>query len=96
MRFFLTPCNQFGGQEPNSNSAVKAFAAKYLDLSPQSSVVMLSKSNVNAPRCAARDGCTPDSKDCCEANNQVYEFLQSRVSGNCDWNFNKYPVERII
>lgn len=92
VRFFLVPCNQFGGQEPAANSAIKEFASKYLELGPQSNVVMLSKSTVNAPRCAASGSCTPGSKTCCSANNAVYEFLQGQVPGNCDWNFNKYPI----
>jgi hypothetical protein len=79
-------------QEPDANSAVKAFAAKYLELGPQSNVVMLSKSTVNEPRCAAAGGCTPDSTSCCRSNNGIYEYLQGQVPGKCDWNFNKYPV----
>lgn len=93
VRFFLTPCNQFAGQEPNSNAAIKMFAAKYLDLDPPSSVVMLSKSTVNAPRCVSHQAsCTLDSKSCCASNNAVYAYLEAVVKSDCNWNFNKYPI----
>ena len=92
--FFLFPCNQFLSQEPNANSVIKTFAEKYLTLG--TNVVMLSKTNVNknlfGHRCTKTDGCTPASKDCCEANNGIYDYLQSVVPGKCDWNFNKYPI----
>jgi glutathione peroxidase len=92
--FFLFPCNQFLSQEPNANSVIKSFAEKYLTLG--TNVLMFSKSNVNknvfGKRCTSTDGCTPQSKDCCEANNGIYNYLQGVVPGKCDWNFNKYPI----
>lgn len=94
VRFFLFPCNQFLSQEPNANSVIKTFAEKYLTLG--TNVIMMSKTNVNknlfGKRCTSTDGCTLSSKDCCEANNGVYNYLQTEVSGKCDWNFNKYPI----
>ena len=96
--FFLFPCNQFLSQEPNANSVIKTFAEKYLTLGEGSKVLMLSKTNVNkgfsGKRCTSTDGCLPSSKDCCEANNAVSDYLQTEVSGKCDWNFNKYPIAK--
>ena len=73
---------------------IKAFASKYLTLG--TNVIMLSKTDVNkgllGKRCTSKDGCTASSKECCPANNGVYDYLQSTVPGKCDWNFNKYPI----
>jgi len=95
VRFFLFPCNQFMSQEPNANSVIKTFAEKYLTLG--TNVIMLSKTDVNkaifsGKRCTKTDGCTAAAKDCCEANNGIYDYLQTVVPGKCDWNFNKYPI----
>lgn len=96
VRFLLVPCNQFGAQEPKSNADVKAFAETYLDLSPGSNVLMLAKSNLNSVPCTTTgsDSCMPSSKECCPANDPIYNYLLSVAPpGNIKWNFDKIVVD---
>lgn len=90
----LFPCNQFLDQEPHANDVIEKFAATYLNLTA-STVKMFAKSNVNGPcSSTAPDSCSADSEACCPANNNVYRYLQSKVSGKVSWNFNKYLIGR--
>eukprot|EP01051_Picozoa_sp_SAG22_P008685 SAG22_NODE_679_length_7944_cov_2.240408_4_plen_166_part_00 len=89
------PCNQFGGQEPNSNSVVEAFAAtkssygattQPANLANPAPFPMFAKSTVNAPMCPSRgrDHCVPGDASagdgCCGFNNPVYEYLRGHAS----------------
>uniref|UniRef100_A0A7S1Q117 Glutathione peroxidase n=1 Tax=Alexandrium catenella TaxID=2925 RepID=A0A7S1Q117_ALECA len=92
VRFLLVPCNQFGGQEPAANEAVKAFAEKSVHLGKGSNVVMLAKSNLNGVKCtyAGADACSPQSTECCPANDAVYDYLLANTPpGTIAWNFDK-------
>lgn len=96
VRFFVVPCNQFGGQEPKSNEEVKAFAQQFVKLGSNSNVVMLAKSNLNDVSCAARaaDACLPASTTCCPANDPIYDYLLAATSpGKIGWNFDKIVVD---
>eukprot|EP00746_Dinoflagellata_sp_MGD_P000201 gnl/MRDRNA2_/MRDRNA2_100366_c0_seq1.p1 gnl/MRDRNA2_/MRDRNA2_100366_c0~~gnl/MRDRNA2_/MRDRNA2_100366_c0_seq1.p1 ORF type:complete len:194 (-),score=32.22 gnl/MRDRNA2_/MRDRNA2_100366_c0_seq1:509-1090(-) len=91
VKFVLVPCNQFGAQEPGSNAAIKTFAEKSVDLS-KGNVVMLAKSSLNDVKCSCSGSecCTPDSTECCPANDGVYDYLLKHVSpANIGWNFDK-------
>ena len=97
------PCNQFSHQEPNSNSVIEAFAAtksSYATTSCDTGLgcpfPMFAKSTVNSPMCnkefdgTPAGGCTPDSEECCTANNPIYEHLRNAIPGhneNIPWNF---------
>lgn len=39
--------------------------------------------------CSSDSPCTPDSADCCEFNNQIYEYLRAELPGPIPWNFAK-------
>mmetsp|Transcript_70384 Transcript_70384/g.170358 ORF Transcript_70384/g.170358 Transcript_70384/m.170358 type:complete len:143 (-) Transcript_70384:194-622(-) len=93
VRFFLMPCNQFGGQEPKSNSDIAEFTSKSVDLS-QGNVILLAKGNANPPACNASgaDACSPSSTTCCPGNDALYDYLRSVIPGNLPWNFNKFIV----
>jgi len=96
VRFILVPCNQFAHQEPKSNADVKAFAEQYVTLGAGSNVIMLAKSNLNGVPCAATgEGvCTSASKECCPANDPVYQYLQSAPAlGTIGWNYDKIIVD---
>lgn len=55
---------------------------------------MFAKSTVNVPMCSSTSGCTPDSRDCCTFNNQVYEYLRAEQPGTIPWNFAKFLVDK--
>ena len=92
VNLLLFPCNQFLHQEPDENAKIKAFASQYLNLT-SGSVTLFSKTGCNS-RCttAGSDQCVPSSKNCCTANNPIYTYLKSIVSGDLSWNFNKFLV----
>jgi len=97
------PCNQFGGQEPNSNSVIEAFAAskssfaEACDTGLGCPFPMFAKSTVNEPMCAnvGKAQCTGASDQCCGFNNPVYDYLRGHASdhGNIPWNFAKFLVD---
>lgn len=96
------PCNQFGGQEPNSNTVIEAFAATKSSFASAPCATglgcpfpMLAKSTVNEPMCTNRgkDHCDGDSDQCCGFNNPVYEYLRGQLPGNIPWNFAKFLVD---
>lgn len=95
VRFLLVPCNQFGNQEPKENSVIKAYAEKFVDVAKKgagSNVIMLAKSNLNGVKCTSSgsSACSPDSAECCPANDGVYDYLLSATApGNIGWNWDK-------
>ena len=52
------PSNEFGGQEPQSNSEIAAFASGQQG----ADFPLLAKGTVNQPNCREKAGCTPDSR----------------------------------
>ena len=92
VKLFLFPCNQFLFQEPDTNAKIKAFAEKYLNLT-SGNIKLFSKSGCNKPcHTSGSDQCIPSSKNCCTANNGIYDYLKSIVKGSLSWNFNKFVV----
>lgn len=92
VKFVLVPCNQFGAQEPKSNSDIKAFAEQSVSLGAKSNVVMLAKSNLNGVKCTytGADACMPSSAECCPKNDAVYDYLLANTKpGTVGWNFDK-------
>lgn len=96
------PCNQFGGQEPNSNAVIEAFAATKSSFAAAPCETglgcpfpMLAKSTVNEPMCTnvGKDHCDGSSDQCCGFNNPVYEYLRGQLPGNIPWNFAKFLVD---
>mmetsp|Transcript_71047 Transcript_71047/g.151989 ORF Transcript_71047/g.151989 Transcript_71047/m.151989 type:complete len:107 (+) Transcript_71047:336-656(+) len=71
------PCNQFGGQEPGSESEIKAFAEKQgvPCADPAQGFLMMSKVDVNGPE-----------------THPVYQFLKGATEDASDvkWNFASY------
>lgn len=96
VRFILVPCNQFGHQEPAENEDIKKFAEQFVRLGPRSNVVMLAKSNLNGDKCTydGEAACKPWSKECCPANDPVYDYLLPRTApAHIKWNFDKVIVD---
>lgn len=106
VRFLLFPCNQFGSQEPDANSKIKAFAEGYVSLT-QGNVLMFAKSNLNHVPCSYRgsDSCMPSSSMCCSQNDAIYDLLlayplkcskctQHVGPQTLGWNFNKILVDK--
>eukprot|EP00747_Dinoflagellata_sp_TGD_P168792 gnl/TRDRNA2_/TRDRNA2_196033_c0_seq1.p1 gnl/TRDRNA2_/TRDRNA2_196033_c0~~gnl/TRDRNA2_/TRDRNA2_196033_c0_seq1.p1 ORF type:complete len:206 (+),score=35.03 gnl/TRDRNA2_/TRDRNA2_196033_c0_seq1:505-1122(+) len=101
VKFVLVPCNQFKDQEPESNSAIKAFAEKYVTLGPDSNVIMLAKSNLNGRKCTTEgEGtCSAGSTECCPTNDGIYSYLLDTIGRRAgyensviSWNFDKILI----
>lgn len=89
------PCNEFLNQEPESNTAIEAFA-KSKNFTLGGVGHMFAKTNVNKDCTEPESSCTPSSKKCCPSNQGVWTYLKSvsAVPGNgkIPWNFEKYLV----
>jgi len=85
------PCNQFGSQEPDSNSAIAAHVKSAYGVD----FPMFAKLNVNAPCTESRsDMCSSASKVCCTPSNPLYALLKRAFPGNLAWNYEKFLINK--
>lgn len=93
------PSNDFGHQEPNSNSWIEKFVRGtgehkcglvYCNWNGTFPYPLFSKCNVKPDWCTVdpAKGCTPDSKDCCSKNEKVWQWLNEKYPNQLPkWNF---------
>jgi len=92
------PANQFGSQEPFTNSWIESFVRGngthscgliYCKWKGYFPYPLFAKCNVKPDWCTAdpETACTRGSKDCCSKNDVVWKWLQSITGDVPKWNF---------
>ena len=92
------PCNQFGHQEPKANKDIEDFVrgngthhcgAIYCDWKGYFPYPLFAKCNVKPSWCEAdpKKSCTPSSKECCQNNDKVWQWLSAKTGDTPKWNF---------
>ena len=92
------PSNEFGKDEPGTNAYIKGFAAQETKkfgspLARQFPVFAKSTTNKRCGQPASK-GCRPQSTECCSKNDGIYRYLQAKLPGKVNWNYNKYLISR--
>ncbi|CAI5537419.1 unnamed protein product [Closterium sp. Naga37s-1] len=84
------PCNQFGNQEPRSNSDILSFART----NHSAPFRIFAKTLVNAPlECSGTEAaCSASTTRCCPSNSLVFDLLKQHFPGDIEWNFAKFLV----
>ncbi|CAI5943027.1 unnamed protein product [Closterium sp. NIES-64] len=84
------PCNQFGNQEPRSNSDILSFART----NHSAPFRIFAKTLVNAPlECSGTEAaCSASTTSCCPSNSLVFDLLKQHFPGDIEWNFAKFLV----